>query len=438
MNTDELSRIWRERSLRYVSGINRFVERGLSEGWENVGHEPEDDRADLAIPVLAALRSANEAGNLAGFRERFPPAHSPFLQLLEANGQSISPISIVDGDRIVARLGAPYENGRIVILQGDSALPFAGAFIFGRSRDRRVFAFASEDGVHTRDGWDGPVLERFPFPKGSEGVPSGYDAELLEGTPVVETLVPFADGKRVLFVGPDGVFILSPEAAHRLLPTEADLREHFEWLRTEHPEDPLSMSLDMVHATVSKNGRFVAAGSQDSNHLVFKDGSLFASVGNLSEYPHHACFSSDDSVLAFNSCHFYHGETVGVPIAELKQGFESEPYEVNEPVFELESGSRVYAAAHRGDEFIFGDASGYLRAVSNTGEPRWQQFIGSSVGDIDVTPDGKTLAVSTYAGFLCVLDLDTGDADPFVIGTSTHKEKRRWVFWRGEKEPLIW
>lgn len=438
MDEDDLSKVWRERSLSYVSKFNRFVERGLSGGWENAGPEPEDDRSELATPVLEAVRGANEKGALTGLRQRFPPAHAPFLELLDANGQCISPVSILDDDRIAARIGAPYEDGRIVVLQEDTVLPYPGAFTFGRSRDRRIFAFASENGIHTRHGWEGAVIERFPFPNGSEGIPSGYDAALIEGTPVVETLVPFSDGHRVLFVGPDGVFILGPGAADRLLPTKAEFREHFDWLREEYPQSPLSMHLDMVHATISKDGRLVAAGSQDSTHLVFKDGSLFASVGNLSEYPQFACFSSDDEVLAFNSCHFYNGETVGVPVAQLKDGFVSEPYELNEPVFKLESGSRVYAATHRGDEFIFGDAAGYLRAVSTSGETRWQHFIGSSVGDLDVTPDGKTLAVSTYAGFLSVLALSTGDADPFAISTATHREKRRWIFWRTEEKPLIW
>ncbi|PHS13227.1 MAG: hypothetical protein COA78_07295 [Blastopirellula sp.] len=28
--------------------------------------------------------------------------------------------------------------------------------------------------------------------------------------------------------------------------------------------------------------------------------------------------------------------------------------------------------------------------------------------------------------------------DPMAIGTSTHQETRRWVFWKHEKRPLIW
>jgi WD40 repeat protein len=104
----------------------------------------------------------------------------------------------------------------------------------------------------------------------------------------------------------------------------------------------------------------------------------------------------------------------------------------------LESGSRVYAAVSRDDEFIIGDAKGYLRAFDLQGRFRWQHFIGSTICDIDISKDGRRLIVTTYAGFLSILDLDTGESDPFVIGTATHRERRRWLFWKKEPKPLIW
>jgi hypothetical protein len=126
-------------------------------------------------------------------------------------------------------------------------------------------------------------------------------------------------------------------------------------------------------------------------------------------------------MIAFNSCHFYNGMTIGAP-TRLLPGLKTESYEPDDRIVELEDESRVYAAVSRGDEFIIGDANGYLRAFDIKGNPRWQHFIGSSVGDID----------------LSIIDLDTGEADPFVIGTSQHQERRRWLFWKGEKKPLAW
>ena len=104
----------------------------------------------------------------------------------------------------------------------------------------------------------------------------------------------------------------------------------------------------------------------------------------------------------------------------------------------LDDGARVYAAVWWKGEFILGDASGRLCAYDTSGHFRWEHHIGSSVGDIDLSPDGKRLVVTTYAGFLCLLDLDTGERDPFTIGTATHRERRRWIFWKNEPKPLVW
>jgi hypothetical protein len=63
MNEAQVSDEWCNASLHYVASVNMYVARGLSEGWENVGPEPEDDRAHLAEEVLNAVRRANRAGD---------------------------------------------------------------------------------------------------------------------------------------------------------------------------------------------------------------------------------------------------------------------------------------------------------------------------------------------------------------------------------------
>ena len=92
----------------------------------------------------------------------------------------------------------------------------------------------------------------------------------------------------------------------------------------------------------------------------------------------------------------------------------------------------------RDDEFMVGDAWGYLRAFDLEGNFRWQHFIGSTITALDLSPDKQRLAVTSFAGFLCVLELHTGERDPFVIGTATHRELQRWLFWKGEDAPLRW
>ena len=193
----------------------------------------------------------------------------------------------------------------------------------------------------------------------------------------------------------------------------------------------------MEHGAVSRDGRFIAVGHQDSSHLVFNDRlEPIGDIYGLSEYSHYAVFSADLSTIAFNSCHFYDGATIGVPIRLLPL-LDADTYEEDELPL-LEDNSRVFAAVSRDDEFIIGDAYGYIRAFDLQGKHRWEQFVGSSIGDIDISADGKTLVVSTYAGFISIFRLDAGTSAPHQIGTGSHLEERRWIFWKNEPRPLIW
>ncbi len=439
---EALSQQWRKESESYASAINAYVKRGTESNWEGMedSDEPQDPRQPLASQVIEAVRAANEAGSIDGLRDRFPPAHRPFVEVLQENGQSLPVVFLLDDGRILLRVGAPYEPGYVAAISGNdvSRLP-EDVITIGRSPNRKTFAKATQSGVTLLHGWDGPVTATLPWPTGTEGVPPPFEAEGIEGCPTVTELIPYDSGDRALLVSPAGVFVLETKRVVRLLPTQDELREHFEWLQKEHPEDSLSYDLDMDHGALSPDGRWIACGHQSSVHYVFDANTyeVAASIGNLSEYPHYSLFSSSSEVVALNSCHFYNGKTLGVPL-RLLPGLTTEAYEVDERLVQLEDGSRVYAGVCRGDEFIIGDASGYLRAFDTSGTPRWQHFIGSSMGTIDVSADSKTLVATTYAGFLSIIDMDTGKPDPFAIGTSDHRERRRWLFWKKEPKPLIW
>jgi hypothetical protein len=118
----------------------------------------------------------------------------------------------------------------------------------------------------------------------------------------------------------------------------------------------------------------------------------------------------------------------------MRQGLQ----EFDKDLMVLDSRASAYASAWRSGDLIFGDAQGFLWAFDRTGASRWRHFIGSSIGAIDISPDGRRLIASSAAGFLVILDLDTGETDPYSIGTSTHRERRRWLFWKNEKKPLAW
>lgn len=439
---EELSRRWRQEGQQFTAALNAYVARGQKEGWDKVSEddEPKDPRRALAEKVLVTVRRANESGTIDGLRERFPPAHDPFIEILEKNSQGLALVLLLDDGRIVMRIGAPHERGRILIINDLKVETLPAAIIaIGRSPRREIFAVARKEGVELHRGWDGPIAAILKWPTGLEGVPQGFGAKPLRGTPQVKELIPFDEGDKALLIMSEGVFVLNPSAAVRLLPTELEIRERFELFNKEFPGDPISYDLSMEHGAVAPDGSLIAAGHQSSVHLVFdaKTYRVVGEIGHHSEYPHYAAFSGDGEMIAFNSCHFYNGFTIGVPTS-LVRGLKTENYKLDKRTTQLEDGSRVYAAAHRNDEFIIGDANGYLRAFDHKGAFRWQHFVGSTIGSIDVSRDGKQLAVTSYAGFLCILDLDTGKTDPFTIGTSTHQERRRWLFWKNEKRPLAW
>ena len=439
MSQESAQEEWCSKTLDYAASINAFVEKGLRDGWDNVGEEPSDPGRDhLAEAVISAVRQANIDGELAHLRELWPPAHSPLINLLKENGQSIPVVCVLPDDSIVARIGAPYKPGRTVHIVGNTVTEVANVGFFGRSPNRKYFAIAQADGIQIIDGWNGPQVSLCPWPTGLEGIPSRFDINPLDSPPIPTRLIPFPDGKRVLLVSGDGIFVLSEQKAVRLLPTKDEMNEHFEWLEKEYPNDALSVSLSMEHGAISDDGKFIAVGSQDSTHLVFDEQLVcVGDIGNQIDYPHYALFSSDNRTIAFNSCHFYNGVTIGVP-TELLPGLTTEPNNYDARIIVVDDGARVYSGTSRSNELIIGDADGYVRSVSTLGEPLWQLFIGSSVGDIDISADGKTLVVSTYAGFLSIIKLDAGEQMPYQIGNSKHMETRRWIFWKNEPKPLIW
>jgi len=439
-NTNETpQQEWKRKTLAYALDVNNYVDKGLRDGWDNVGKEPNVPQSEhLAENALEAVRTANASSNTDNLREQWPLDYNPLLDLIKRNGQSIPILFILPDNSILARIGATYEAGYTVHIDGDQVTEYPEISHFGRSPDRRYFAIAQENGVQIIEGWGGGHVSFCPWPTGAENTPAGFTIEPLAEPPLPTALIPFPDGQRVLLICSDGIFVLAPTGAIRLLPTTDDLRKHFQWLQNEYPGDKLKLNLSMEHGAISQDGKLITIGSQDSKHLVFNEQlELIASIGFLSEYPHYVLFSADNSVIACNSCHFYNGITIGVP-AFLLPGLETEEYEENPQTPVLEENARVYAGVSRNDEFIVGDAYGYLRAFSITGEYRWQHYIGSTITGMDISEDGKTLVASSSAGFLSIIQLDAGSQLPEQIGNGNHREMRRWLFWKNEPKPLIW
>ncbi len=440
--TDDAER-WRTAVYIYAKRINAYVEKGDREGWKNNSPEPQhQDLSDVLPAWRDALRRANAEGDLDAFRNAWPSTHFPLIPLFEANAQGIAEIAMLGPEDALVRTGAAYErDGRCFRITATHATPIEDLDFFGQCAHRRLLALAINDRILIRDGFDGPLLADLPRPRGDEDPPPGIRIGVVEDRTVIYRLQPFAEGQRVLVVTGDGVFVVDAHGIHRLLPTLDHLQEVRRYNLEEgggDASDPVSANLSMVHGAVSPDDRFIAVGNQDGRHRIFDHRlNLIGEVGPHGEYPHHATFSACGRFAILNACHFYNGGTIAVAVDALS-GIDTEFYEDHPAVTLIEDGARVYASASRGDEVYLGDANGYVRAVSTSGELRWKHFIGSTISAMALSADGATLLVATYAGFVSMIRMDASERAPEQIGTSPHREFRRWLFWKEEPTPLAW
>lgn len=439
MSPEAAQKEWKEKTYSYAAACNAYRHKGNKEGWDNIGEEPEEPgREHLVAELLKAIQEANVNKDFINLREKWPPAHRPLTDYITENEQSIPTVLLLDDNSILARIGASYEEGYVVHIVENKVTTLPDIKYIGRSPDRRYFAIAENEGIKVRDGWDGPEVTFCPWPTGQENLPEGVEAEILDRQFKPTQLIPFSDGKKVLLVSFCGVFLLTTQKAIRLLPTDESLVVLYNWHKAEYPKDSFEYSISMEHGAVSTDGKLIAVGDQDSRHLIYDDsGNKIGEIGTQPEYPHFALFSADNRVLVLNSCHFYNGISVRVEADNLR-GIFTEPCEENELTPVLENVSRIYAGVSRDDEFILGDAYGYLICVDNKGDFKWDHFIGGTINDIDISPDEKTLIVSTYAGYISIIHLDAGFQPPYQIGTGNHEEIRRWIFWKNHSMPLIW
>ena len=329
------------------------------------------------------------------------------------------------------------SRGRTVIIRGLAVTDMPEVAMIGASPRQRVLATVGGGVISLRSTADGALLAELPLPQGHEGLPGRTSAEpvgdeaddLAPGATRVQQLIPFDDGRAVVVVQSDGIFLVSPGQIQRLLPEAAELEEL---------ADDDGVYLDMGHAAVSPDGRFIACGEQDGRHRIFDaQGQLLDRIGPHGEYPHHAAFFADGQHVALNACHFYQGGTIAVA-TDAFGSVDTDFYDEHPAVTRFEGAARVYASAPVGDALVMGDAHGYLWARNAQGQLLWKQHVGSTISAMAVSPDGQKLAVGTYAGVIHLIDLNNTDPAPGQVGVDARRELGRWLFWKQEERPLYW
>ena len=429
-------------------------EAGTEEENEDISEDsdlPSDPRKAAAATVLQLARVVNTHADedLADrFRQRFAFAPDAFVRRAADAGCFIGPVFALEDGRVLARIGAPYDDAaHWVALQGLRHTPLPALHGLGRSPNRRCFAQSDGQHITTHDGFDGPVIARFALPQGNEGLPPH-----VEGSPGplgqrCDELIPFNDGQRVLLRNPTGIYLLASQGSggspsvqrvQRLHPQTFDEDGPYTWPKNQQEEsvngtEVTVLALDMLHMALSPDERHIAVGDQDSQHILLDaQGSVVAEYETLSSYPHHATFSHDSARLFANSCHLYWGSTHSIPIGGAQEDA------ADEDAPPLDERCRVYASATLPGMVVLGDADGYLHALSEDGHPLWRHHIGSTISAVETSPDGCTLWAASYGGYLVRLERVETGMDPYSIGTSPYAEVRRWIFWSDEAAPLCW
>ena len=113
-------------------------------------------------------------------------------------------------------------------------------------------------------------------------------------------------------------------------------------------------------------------------------------------------------------------------------GLKVEAYKESSLYTVIEDGMRVYCGLAYEDFYILGDAYGYLRAVDKRGNLKWRHFLGSTLGGVALSDDGKTLWAASCSGMIHKLRLGQGHRDNQTIGNGNHYEDFRSIVWKDE------
>lgn len=438
---DEIAAKWREEGERYAHDINQFVHKGLTDGWDQAGNEPaEDTRSVLAAKVYKMIRRANEQGELAELRAQLPAATWPLERQFQKEMQAVRGIHFISDDEVVFSTGSPWESNTVVTVKQEALSVFDAYSLVGASPDNQFHALAGKQGITIMQSMNsalqGEVIAELTWRELNGKIQaldpdfSVLNLDSLEQELPLEEVIPFNGGQALLLVSSQGIFLArqageEPWGVKLLHP---DLEEYKE-------DEMESIEIDMAHGAVSADGRWIALGSQGSDHLLYDitTGQVH-SFNTESSYPHYATFTKDQRSVWYNACHFYNGATLAVSLEHAEAG--EFPAEQDYPVVNEEA--RVYAAAALEDGVVIGDAYGYLRLIDAEGQEVWRYYAGSTISGLAVNRDETLLAVGTYGGMLHILDLQATERSGYEITSGTVREIKRIIAWKSQNKPLWW
>ncbi len=462
---DELAAAWNEAGREYFSEYSARLSRYYGTGDQNVDLDMNDPRpesmGDQVMRAVIELQAARKRP-----RDIFDPAYVPLFSWIKKSERSLNFVTILGRDEVLVRRGSAWQDDATTFhLRGDEATPLTDIRGVHRSRNRDYLVLARNAGLEIRDaragiaGLSGPPIAMLPWPDRDIFRPRGlaYAAawEPIEDPLAIEQLGVSDDGMRIVVnCYGQGILLASRHRGERpwtlLWP---DARAPYQ----SGDDDYVPDAGDMTHVAISRDGTRLAFGCQDTGHFLAEidragEPQWYATVGNLSEYPHYACFSDDGRYVALNSCHFYNGATISFAW-DGNRGVNLDAYEEHPQAPCIDDGLRVYAAcavdravtkavghniADSGGGFLLAGA-GLLKLCDPTGAIGFAQGFGSSAGSIDFCPETRQLALSSYSGFVHLYDPYQDELPGRIDGYRPRRELARWLMWEHlPAGPLRW
>ena len=448
-----LSKRWVEQGLRQTALVNRYhVAMDRHFAAQQAGKKSvrpagvkADPRTDLAAEILKTAKAvlpAATAAEIAQWRAAFPFGYDALIDAYQENSCDVKQCISLDGNDcaiIVKNFnGHPHSLG---VKRGTTWKFDATVQRIGRSHNRKIWAFASERGIETRDGFGGKVLNNFAYPRGNEGLPAWLKLGPTSAARNALVVLPFNDGARVLLANQTGVYLLN--AATNMAGKEKTLRLHPQQFEREGPytwpknkdETDRALSLDMVHVALSPDEKYIALGDQDSEHLLLNVAGKVVASASPGNYPHYALFDRASTQVLFNECHFYNGTTGALALNAVAANAGKPP--VTHTLKSVDEVLRVYSAAAGADGFYLG-GSGYMNCVDFNGKRRWRHHVGGSINAVEFTADDKFLWTASYSGLLVRSEVRQGAGDPMRVGDSPLWDVERWLFLNDASAPIPW
>lgn len=282
MDLDDWNRIGCAKAQRVCAALEAIIDHGEDVDEDLLEDERSEELADAVLDEVVAL---NQAGKWQQARSRFTPAHRPFDSHMGDLG--LHAVVLLGPERLLVRLG-----DEVLHIDGEQVVTVEGASMFAISRNRRWLVIAAVEGLAVHHVPDMPAgmlaspQRLIPWPEEVDVDPASVrtldiaDDGLSVALASDEFGIWFAsgdawtvlaprpgvgdddtgDGDEDVAEGAEGVQNLGTDACPVYIGSYAQLKSRF--------GGPLG--LDMAHAALSPDGRFIAYGWQDaiSGHYV--------------------------------------------------------------------------------------------------------------------------------------------------------------------------